>query len=411
MEPGIKKTVRNSLAVLVWSFFILLLPANHTEGKQAGSEKITCQKVLAEFTIEKSADIVLLPVEFKGEQHWFIFDTGASWVVFDSSFRNVLGDARRSVTATANAYGGSITLELFDAPEAFLGPFNMQDCGQVACMDLKKVNLALGKKVSGVIGMSFLKKHVIQIDYDEGKLSFLKPKSSGGCFSFLHPKGIDNPDWGEKLSIKYNSGGIPQIEGNVLNGGKTYFWIDTGAAVQKCLESKIFRNILKHKGTKASEKLSETTAGTAQNKEIRIDKLFLGSLKYKGLISNEGKLSLLGTPFLSRHIVTFDFPNNAIYLKRGMDFDRLDEVDMTGLQLIRISNKTTLHSVDQDSPAYEAGLKAGDIILKVNNKDANEYSRWELSRLKKSGDGDKIKMTIKRGDNVKEVSFVLKKRI
>jgi len=36
---------------------------------------------------------------------------------------------------------------------------------------------------------------------------------------------------------------------------------------------------------------------------------------------------------------------------------------------------------------------------------------WELRRVLMSGDGRKITMTIKRGDNVKEVSFLLKKKI
>ena len=373
------------------------------------SEEITRQEVLAEFTFTKGEDIILLPVKFRGEEHLFIFDTGASWIMFDTSFENTLGNTRGS--EIVNTHGKPIRVEFFDAPEIFLGPINMQDSGQLGCMDLKRVNLALGKKLSGIIGMSFLKKYVIQIDYDEGKLLFLEPKSDKGFFSFLQPQSGANPDWGERLKIKYNSGGIPQVRGKVFNIGKTYFMIDTGASTPKLLESKIFKNVIKHKEIQASGKPNVSVSGAT-----RIEKLTIGPLKYEGLIFNEGKWSLLGTPFLSRHIVTFDFPHNAIYLKKGKAFDRVDEVDMTGLHLIRvsnesISNETTVHSVDQDSPAQKAGLRAGDIILKVNNKDANEYSRWELSRLKKAGDGHKITMTIKRGEEEREVSFLLKKKI
>ena len=393
-----------SNCVLFLSFSLLFPVGGYAGEPDKNSDRFAGRKILAEFKITKGEDIILLPVKFRGKEHLFIFDTGASWIAFDTSFKNVLGDVRR--TELAYTAGEPVTLEFFDAPEVFLGPFNMQDSGQVACMDLKRVNRALEKKVSGIIGMSFLKKYIIQIDYDEGKLLFLKPKRDKGIFSFLQPKNSNNPDWGEKLAIKYNSGGIPQIKGYVLNGGKTYFMIDTGASILKLLESKIFKNVLKHKETQTSEESHKSVSGAT-----RIEKLTLGSLKYEGLIFNEGKWSLLGTPFLSRHIATFDFPNNAIYLKKGKAFDRVDEVDMTGLHLIRISNETVVHSVDNVSPAQKAGIKANDIILKVNGKDAEAYSRWELSRLKKSGDKRNITMTIKRGDDIKEVSFLLKKQI
>jgi len=393
-------------ALIILSLFFLLI--GFAIASESNVNELTTQTILAEFTFTKGEDIILLPVKFGGEEHLFVFDTGASWIMFNTSFENTLGNIRRS--EMVNTHGKPIRVEFFDAPEMFLGSLNMQDSGQVGCLDLKRVNLALGKKVSGIIGMSFLKKYVIQIDYDEGKLLFLEPKSDKGIFSFLQPQSGANSDWGEKLKIQYNSGEIPQVRGNVLNGGKTYFMIDTGASIPKLLESKIFKNVIKHKEIQASGKQNESVSSAT-----RIEKLTIGPLKYEGLIFNEGKWSLLGNSFLSRHIVTFDFPHNVIYLKKGKAFDRIDEFDMTGLHLIRasgenISNKTVVHSVDQDSPADKAGLRAGDIILKVNNKNANEYSRWELSRLKRSGKGHKITITIKRGNKEQEVSFLLEKK-
>jgi len=50
--------------------------------------------------------------------------------------------------------------------------------------------------------------------------------------------------------------------------------------------------------------------------------------------------------FLSRHIVTFEFQNKRIYLKKGEDFKKIDETDMSGLHLLRISNQTLVYSVD-----------------------------------------------------------------
>ena len=84
---------------------------------------------------------------------------------------------------------------------------------------------------------------------------------------------------------------------------------------------------------------------------------------------------------------------------------------MSGLHLLRVSNQTIVHSVDKDSPAEKAGIRANDVILSLQNKDANEYDMQELRRFLKTGDRNEIKMIIKRGNDLKEVSFLLEKKI
>jgi C-terminal processing protease CtpA/Prc len=98
-------------------------------------------------------------------------------------------------------------------------------------------------------------------------------------------------------------------------------------------------------------------------------------------------------------------------LRKGRKFNKTDEADMSGLHLLRISNQTIVHSVDESSPAQKAGIRAGDIILGVQNKDANNYDMQELRRFLKSGDKNEIKMVIKRDNDLKELSFLLEKKI
>jgi len=144
---------------------------------------------------------------------------------------------------------------------------------------------------------------------------------------------------------------------------------------------------------------------------FRTNKLSVGSLQYKNLIFRLSNTSRLGLDFLSRHIVTFDFPNNKIYFKKGKDFEKTDEVDMSGLHLLRMSNGVIVYSIDKDSPAEKAGIKANDIILRVGNKDVSKYDMQELRRFLKSGDKKEVAMTIKHGADVREVSFLLKKKM
>ena len=205
----------------------LLLPAGRCAGElEACSEDYTDWKVLAEFRIAKNGDPIFLPVIFKGKEHLFLLDTGCSHTIFDVSFRHELGDAKRIERGIT--LGKPMMFELFDAPDAFLGPLNMQACGEVSCVDLKMLNLIEGRKISGIIGMNFSRKYVIQIDFDKGVLSF--PQSIRG----------QHPDWGEELEINYGSIGWPRITGNIHNGIKVDFVIDTGCNTTGGLDKKIF---------------------------------------------------------------------------------------------------------------------------------------------------------------------------
>ncbi len=380
---------------LLLSFFVFADGcADEPEGN---SDPPADQKVLAEFIIAKGGDPILLPVTFKEKEYLFLLDTGSSHTVFDTSFEHELGEVKSVKKGLTS--GSPILAEFFNAPEALLGPLNLKESGEIACVDLHMFNLVLGKKVSGMIGMNFLRKYVVQIDFDKGTLSFLQPMEE------------QHPDWGIELAMEYGSLEWPQITGLVLDDIEVDFVIDTGANSTGGLGSDIFEQTLSENELKTCEILFATASGVIRKREMRIKSLSIGSLNYADLIFGEANMSHLGLSFLSRHIVTFDFPNSRMYLKKGKGFKKNDETDMSGLHLLRISNKTVVYSVDEGSPAQKIGIRANDVILKVGDKDANTYDILELRRLLMSGDKRNITMTIKHGDNVKDLSFLLKKKI
>jgi len=144
---------------------------------------------------------------------------------------------------------------------------------------------------------------------------------------------------------------------------------------------------------------------------MRTDNFSIGPFDYDGVIFGEGELNHLGMGFLARHIVTFDFPNSRLYLKKGEKFRNADEVDMSGLHLLRVSEKTIVYSVDEDSPAYKAGIRAEDEILKIGNTDTWECDMWELRRMLMVGDNCRMPVTIENRDGIREVDLHLRRRI
>jgi len=378
-------------------FFVILLTYGCSDEPKETSTGPAEHKILAEFKIPKTGDPILLPVKFIDKEYLFLFDAGCSHTVYDTTLRHALGKVKKIETALT--LGSPIKTEIFDAPDAFLGPLNLKDSNEVSCLDLKMPSLINGKAISGIIGMNFLKRHVIQMDFDQGTLSFLQPVEG------------QHPDWGIELLLRYDKLGWPYVTSNIFDNFNVNFVIDTGSNSTGAFASDIFEKIISKNKLNTSDSLFATASGVIRKRECRIDNLSIGPFEYKELIFSEANWSHLGLLFLSRHIVTFDFPNSRIYLKKGKQFEKEDETDMSGLHLLRISGNIVVYSVDEDSPAQKAGISSQDIILKVNEKDADKYDMWELRRLLMSQDKRNITMTIKQGENLKDVTFQLEKKI
>jgi hypothetical protein len=383
---------------LILSFCIFFFQTSTATEARESYSKFSEPKVLAEFLIAKGGDPILLPVTFQREDYLFLFDTGSTHMVFDTSFRNDLGQLR-GTTTVVTPQDKKVTVECYDAPEAFLGPLNIKECGNVLCAEIEELDLIEDERISGIIGMNFLIRYAVQIDFDGGILTFLQPLTG------------ENPNWGEAFASNHNSPLVLQVQGNILDDIEADFTIDTGCLATGTLDRSVFRKVVPEEGAKTLVVRVKTLAGILDTREARIEELSVGPFEYEGLIFEECSPNLLGLSFLSRHTVTFDFFNGIMYLEEGRQFRKNDERDMSGLRLVRYSNKTLIYAVEPDSPAYKAGIRAGDVITRVLNRNALSYQLWELRELLKSKEGRPIPMAIKRADEVKEVSLQLERKL
>lgn len=353
---------------------------------------------LAEFDIPPGADILLVPVEFGGTVLQFALDTGAADTVVDASLRDRLGEsvgAKRGETAD-----GIVRLEYFASPEAHLGASRIAVPGPAACADLGMFRMAVGQEIKGIVGMSSLRAYVLRLDFDRGKICLFPPDDRA------------HPEWGERIPIAYDSSGLPRVSVRLGDrANRLMHIIDTGMNSSGMLPRALFDLLQNEQDLPVFEGTFTSLAGTVRHREARFDTLELGSFEYRGLILHPGSHATLGLSFLCRHVVTFDFPNKRLYLKKGKRFHERDELDMSGLHLLRVSGETVVHSVDEGSPAKAAGIKAEDVILKISGNEASEMEMWTIRKVLKSGDGREIRMKLNRGGEVVEVSFRLKRRL
>ena len=94
----------------------------------------------------------------------------------------------------------------------------------------------------------------------------------------------------------------------------------------------------------------------------------------------------------------------------GIEMIDVDEVYSLYLEGIiidgEIENGVVIANTSENSPAFKAGLKRGDIILKIGNKEiANKAElRYELYKHKV---GDKINVFVYRDKKIKEYTLTL----
>ncbi|MHC4740647.1 MAG: aspartyl protease family protein [Planctomycetota bacterium] len=376
--------------------FSIALPgySAHAEEPNSASDP----NVLAEFKIDvKRLGCILLPVDFDGEKHLFLLDTGATFSLFDISLRSKLGRPKMKTRMTT--LGKPVTVDKFDAPQAFLGPLNLKEADSVGCLDLTLFSRGIGREISGVVGMSFLRNYVIKIDFDNERLLFLRPVKQA------------KRDWGIELPITFGRRGTRLVKANILGTVDTYLTIDTGAQDSGSLVKAVADYIILLKSVKTVDSERLAASGVMKTRDLRIDSLSLGPFEYKGLVFSEANVSSLGLQFFSRHTVVFDFPNNRLYLKKGKDFNRPDESAMAGVAIQRVDGQYIVERIYQGRPAQKAGMQVGDVIVEIMGKLADSYEMWQIRQLLRSGDKRKIEMTIKRGDEKKTLTVVLRRRI
>ncbi len=81
-----------------------------------------------------------------------------------------------------------------------------------------------------------------------------------------------------------------------------------------------------------------------------------------------------------------------------------------GFYVTMIDEEFTIVSPMEDSPAKEAGIRPGDVIVKVNGIDIKGLKMVEITDMIKGKQGTKVKLTIKREGVLKTLDFMITRR-
>jgi hypothetical protein len=223
----------------------------------------------------------------------FVVDSGAGATCFDTSLVSKLG---KSVgTVKVNQWGEHPRKKVYALPKLYLGGVQLHSGSSVVAMDFKSLSMLFEQPILGVLGMDVLEHYCVQMDFAAGKLRFLDDAQA------------DKSAWGRAFPIVplNDKDTRPAVAGNLFGEEGPRSLIDSGYEVEGWLMPQHYRQW--------TNQVPSPAAGKARSPDGR----FAGET-YPEVTLRVEKVESdgIGLAFLARHLVTMDFPNHTLYLKR-----------------------------------------------------------------------------------------------
>lgn len=275
----------------------------------------------------------------------------------------------------------------------------------------------LGTSVHGILGSDLLQNLVTTIDYENHKIILQTPDS------------YKPPRRAIRIPILINdSKPYIQLPATLFDGTKLELklLIDTGASHAMMLE--LFSDPrIKIKDTFIKTVLGRGLAGTVDGWIGRVNNVSIGNISLKNVLAfftdtssyNKnfvmvGRNGTLGGDLLGRFNVTLDYAHQMAYFEHNTNYKSPFEYNMSGFDIVGSGDffeKIEIVNVIEKSPAYVAGLRVGDIIIKINGLYGNTLSVNAFNNILRSRPGKTIRLSVEREKKKLRIKFHLKRLI
>jgi len=253
----------------------------------------------------------------------FILDTGATQSILDKRFMKELSGLAQAATKPEESIAmttgaGSIKADGVKFNTFTLGDMELKDV-TCAVADLSGFETIQKEKPAGLIGANVLKRFLVTVDYENGKVTFDDPRKSKVADGAI----IVNT----KPSLGMS--GLA-VEGSFDGKQKVSFLLDTGAAFNNVSESRV-KSLIPNPLYRTGQlkgldgKLVET--GSVKFNYLELDNLRIDGPVFSVAPGKEGSqqtgiitssdLAIIGNPLLSRYKVTFDYRNQRLILSQS----------------------------------------------------------------------------------------------
>jgi len=339
----------------------------------------------------------------------FLLDTGGGGSHIDREIANRLGV---KLARGAASVSGSADLEVGVIPSAVIGVGAIQYRGQLIASPLAPLEPIFGRPFEGIIGGDFLQGYVLEMDYEKEVMRLYKP----AAYQYVGS--------GKSLQISFAQG-IPFVNLELmLTNGKSVkgdFLIDTGGGMSIHILKQIAERDRLLDGLSTLEEIGRGLGGETSHKVVRGAALSIGEYRLSGpvvavteddagLSANQNSVGSVGMEVLGRFNLTLDYSRKLLHLEPNRNFRVPFVYDASGLRFRATRPSFSppyVFSVRDPSPAKEAGIESGDLLLQIDRHSTSVLSVENIREaLKEPGKVHKLSLSRKG----KTIEVMLKTR-
>lgn len=400
-------------------------------------------------------NLMVVPMQVNGAELSFILDTGVSSpILFNLTDQDSI-QINNVSTISLKGLGEGPAIEALKSENNLFKLGRAQSTNQSLFVVLdRELNLStsLGRPIHGIIGFDVFKSFTVEVNYSKKFIRLHKP-SQFESSKLSRMQEIPLEIRGKKAFVE----GVVTLEDDSERQVKLL--VDTGSSDAIWL----FQDL--EKGLEVPEKNYEEFLGKGLSGEIyglrtRIKAFRIGDYQlfeakaafpfrksFSHLLNLNDRNGSVGGEVLKRFNMVVDYQNKRLYLKKNNNYKDPFQYNMAGIDIqhngvrlireriadvngkvkaeerstlgnvqILMEQKTRLSLVPEiivsgiraGSPADQAGLQQGDIILAVNGKKVHEYKLQEILQMLNEKQGKRVRVRIERYDRELSFSFVLK---
>jgi hypothetical protein len=334
----------------------------------------------------------------------FILDTGSGGISLDSLTVAYFGLKGSPSNRTIRGIAGIRQVSFLNNRKLNLPGLTI-DSLNFHINDYAILTAVYGERIDGIIGYSVISRYIIKIDYDSSHIEFW---SKG---TLRYPRG------GYLLRPLINTLPVQQIrvkDGVTVN---SRFLFDMGAGLNMMLTSDFIKDSsLMGKKRKFFTKQAEGLGGKIDMSMTVIKEVKMGPYRFRNVpiyifddkynITSYPYLGgLIGNDLLRRFNIILNYDRRDIFLLPNSHYNEPFDYSYTGIELYMENGQIILGDVAEGSPAEDAGLREGDVVVAINKNFSQSLQQYKIAM---QNAGDKLKIIIQRDGELKEFNLKIK---